>query len=80
MTLPSGKSTDTHRHGNCEESIYVLSGSVECRVGARALRLQAGEQAVVPRGAVHAIRNAGAGTAELMLSYSSAAREFTLAA
>lgn len=79
MTLPAGKATDSHAHGNCEEAIYVLRGRVECRVAGGVLPLQAGERAVVPRGAVHAIRNAGAAPAELMLSYSSAAREFTLA-
>ena len=34
---------------------------------------------VVPRGAVHAICNAGRDAAEVLLGYSSAAREFALA-
>lgn len=79
MTLPPGKATDTHLHANCEESIYVVRGEVECRIDGAALRLNAGGQAVVLRGAVHGIRNAGDAPAELILSYSSAARAFALA-
>ena len=79
MVLRPGMATDTHVHANCEESIYVVRGRVECRVGAQRVALGAGERSVVPRGAVHAIRNAGAEPAEIVLGYSSAAREFALA-
>lgn len=79
MSLPVGNATDVHSHGNCEESVYVVRGSVECTAGGAAVTLAQGEQTVVPRGAVHRLRNAGAGPAETILSYSSAAREFKLA-
>jgi quercetin dioxygenase-like cupin family protein len=79
LSLHPGKSTETHVHANCEESIYVLRGSVECRLGGQRARLGPGERTVVPRGAVHAICNAGSDPAEVLLGYSSAAREFALA-
>ena len=78
MTLPAGQGTDTHRHANCEESIYVVRGEVECRIDDAQVRMSDGGQTVVPKGAVHGIRNAGETPAELILSYSSAARAFEL--
>ena len=79
MTLPPGNATDTHIHANCEESIYVVRGEVECSIGEQRVRMKAGGLSVVPKGAVHGIRNAGEAPAEIILSYSSAARAFELA-
>ena len=79
MVLRPGMATDAHVHANCEEAIYVVHGMVECRTGRRLVKLRTGGQSVVPRGAVHRIKNAGTTPAEVILSYSSAAREFTLA-
>jgi len=79
MTLPPANATDTHIHANCEESIYVVRGEVECRIGEERVRMTAGGLSVVPKGAVHGIRNVGEAPAEIILSYSSAARAFELA-
>ena len=79
MTLPPAKATDTHIHANCEESIYVVRGEVECSIGEERVRMKAGGLSVVPKGAVHGIRNVGEAPAEIILSYSSAARAFELA-
>ena len=79
MTLPPGNGTETHIHANCEESIYVVRGEVECRIGEGRVQMKAGGQSVVPKGAVHGIRNVGQAPAEIILSYSSAARAFELA-
>ena len=38
VTLPLGKATDTHVHGNCEESVYVTHGRVECTSAGRSAR------------------------------------------
>jgi mannose-1-phosphate guanylyltransferase/mannose-6-phosphate isomerase len=80
MTLPPGSANDLHIHGNCEESVYVARGRVECTADGSSTLLEQGEQTVVPRGAVHRLRNAGSEPCEIILSYSSAAREFRLAA
>lgn len=79
MSLPAPNATDRHIHGNCEESVYVVRGHVECHVDGVAVTLTQGEQTVVPRGAAHRLRNVGAEPAEMILSYSSEAREFRLA-
>jgi hypothetical protein len=52
---------------------------IKCTSDGRSALLSAGELTVVPRSAVHGLRNAGAEPAEAILSYSSGAREFTLA-
>ena len=79
MSLPVGNATDTHVHGNCEESVYVVRGKVECTCDGQSQLLSVGELTVMPRGAVHRLRNAGTEPAEIILSYSSNAREFKLA-
>ena len=79
LSIQVGKATDVHIHGNCEEAVYVVQGRIECTTNGESVVLAAGERSVVPRGAVHALRNVGAEPAEIMLSHSSAAREFTLA-
>lgn len=79
LVIHPGQSGDTHRHANCEESIYVLRGEVQCRIGDALQTLAAGAHAVVPRGSVHTISNAGTTAAEVLLGYSAAVREFALA-
>lgn len=79
MRLEPGMATETHVHANCEESIYVLRGTVRCRLGADEIALGAGERSVVPRGSVHAIRNATGESAELLLCYSAAVRAYARA-
>lgn len=79
LVVNPGKSGDTHVHANCEESIYVIRGEVQCRIGEAIETLGAGSHAVVPRACVHSIRNAGAAPAEVVLGYSAAIREFALA-
>jgi mannose-6-phosphate isomerase-like protein (cupin superfamily) len=80
MWLMPDHETDAHLHNNCEESVYVLTGELECLADGVSLALLQGEHSVVPRGSVHTLRNVGAETAELLLSYSSAERAFELAA
>lgn len=76
MTLRAGQAVGAHRHGNAEESIYVVRGEVECRDDSGTRRLAAGACAVVPRGRLHGIVNVGDADAELLLGYSSARRQF----
>ena len=79
LRVQPGKSGDTHVHRNCEESIYVVAGEVECGIGERRLRMSPGACAVVPRGAVHTIRCVSDAPAELLLGYSAAQRDYALA-
>jgi len=78
MSLHPGHANDLHRHGNCEESVYVVSGTIECMTDGSSVTLATGENTVVARSATHLLRNVGSEPAELLLSYSSAEREFSL--
>lgn len=79
MSLLAGCATETHLHDNCEEAVYVISGVVNCVANGSDHQLAAGDHVLVPRGATHQLCNLGTGPAELVLSYSSATRNFTLA-
>ncbi len=78
MSLSAGCVTETHLHDNCEEAVYVISGAVNCVANGSDHQLAAGDHMLVPRGAIHQLSNPGTGPAELILSYSSAARDFTV--
>jgi len=77
LLIDPGKAGDAHMHANCEESVYVVAGTVQCRIGAELAALAAGACVVIPRGRVHSIANVGASPAELILGYSAAARDYT---
>jgi len=79
MTLSAGCATETHLHDNCEEAVYVISGDIECAAGGSKHQLTAGDHTIVRTGTTHELRNVGTVPAELVLSYSSALRDFTLA-
>ena len=68
LVIEPGQSGDTHLHANCEESIYVIRGEVVCRIGAATETLVAGRHAVVPRGAVHSLSNAGDAPLRLLMA------------
>ena len=76
MVLHPGQSNDAHRHPNCEEALYLLRGAVEHRVGDVRLTQAMGTVVVIPQGMQHATTNVGAEPAELLVSYSSGARDY----
>ena len=78
-TLPVGGSNPRHRHPNCEEALYVLSGEIEHYIeGTPNVRMKAGDMILVPRDLVHQAINIGDAPAELLVSFSSAERESVL--
>ena len=79
-TLPVGGSNPRHRHPNCEEALYVLSGEIEHVIeGTPNVRMRAGEAILVPRNRVHQAINVGEAPVELLVSFSSPERESVLA-
>ncbi len=79
MSLPSGNETDAHAHDNCEESVFVLQGELECVTADASVRLAVGAHTIVPRGSIHLLRSIGPDSAEVLLSYSSSERAFRIA-
>lgn len=72
---PGGRNP-VHRHPNCEEALYVVSGEVEHFVeGTPKVRLRTGEAILIPRNLKHQAVNTGAGPAQLLVAFSSSARQ-----
>ena len=75
-TIGVGERNPRHRHPNCEEVLYVLSGEIEHFVaGTPRVRMTAGEAILVPRDAVHQAFNVGAAPVQVLAIFSHAERE-----
>ena len=61
-----GKGTPRHIDHRAVESLYVVEGEFEFVVDGTVSRETTGSLVYVPRGAVHAFRNVGAGTGRLL--------------
>lgn len=64
-----GAAAARHRHSG-EEIVFVLRGSLECRIEGRpAVILNAGESLFIPSGADHEARAVGPGPASVLATY-----------
>jgi quercetin dioxygenase-like cupin family protein len=76
VDIAPGERNPWHRHPNCEEALYVITGEIEHRIeGTPNVRINAGEAILVPRNLLHQAINVGDTTVELLVSFSSADRE-----
>ena len=76
VTIKAGKANPRHRHGNCDELLYLLSGELDhfaSDVGK--LRMKPGDVIVIPIGVAHNARCVSTDDAEMIVIYSSANRE-----
>ena len=64
-----------HLHPNCEELLYVISGSCEHRVGDKKVVLHAGDLLRVPRNTPHQATVLGNEPMRAVISYSSGDRQ-----
>jgi quercetin dioxygenase-like cupin family protein len=78
VTLSPGHCNPRHSHPNCDEVLYVLSGTLEHSVRDAVFVLRAGDTLVIPAGVPHQARNIGAEIADTIVAYSSGQREFKL--
>lgn len=65
--IPSGCSIGEHRHEGEFEAYYVLSGAVEVLESGAWLKLNRYDTHICANGESHALRNAGAETAEVLM-------------
>ncbi|MCC7204107.1 MAG: cupin domain-containing protein [Phycisphaeraceae bacterium] len=73
--IPPGGRNPLHRHPDCEEVLYVLSGEVDHVVeGAPNSVVAAGEAILIPRNLKHQAINRGAVEARLLVVFSSPQR------
>ncbi len=53
VELNAGQRNPTHIHANCEEQLFVLSGSCEHQLGRHVVKLKAGDVIRIPAGVPH---------------------------
>lgn len=73
--IPPGGGPPPHIHHREEESFYLLEGTLAIALGDRELKATTGDFVQIPRGMVHAFRNAGSTTARMLLFFSPAGME-----
>lgn len=69
------QSNPPHVHDNCEEVLYMLSGSCEHQVGTQTVTLKAGDTLRIPAGVPHAART-GREPMRAIVVYNTGARQF----
>lgn len=70
-----GAQNGRHLHPNCDEVLYVASGSIVHSADEERTEMNAGDIISIPSGVVHNARNVGDTDAHLIISFSSAYRE-----
>jgi mannose-6-phosphate isomerase-like protein (cupin superfamily) len=70
-----GQRNPLHKHPNCEEVLYLLSGTLEHVVGNERVVLHAGDVLRVPVGVPHQGINTGKVPARAVVSYDSGTRQ-----
>lgn len=78
VEINAGQSNPPHVHGNCEEVLYVLSGSCEHRVGKQWVTLKAGDTLRIPAGVPHAARTLAKESVRAVVVYNAGERQFTV--
>ena len=73
--VPPGGGPPPHIHHREDETFYLLEGEVEFRVGDETITAGRGDFLNVPRGTVHAFRNAGTEVARIVLTFTPAGME-----
>lgn len=76
MTVGAGVTSELHHHSNCSETIHLLTGHIEQRIGENWQELTSGDTCLIPRGNKHQTRNIGADTAIMMVAYSAGKRVY----
>jgi quercetin dioxygenase-like cupin family protein len=76
--LKAGQRNPRHFHPNCEELLYVISGSCEHIVGAAKVTLKAGDLIRIPRGVPHQAIVLGNEPFRSVVSYDSPDRQMVL--
>ena len=76
MCVDIGVTSALHHHSNCTETIHVLAGKIEQRIGDDWLNMSAGDTCLIPINTRHQTRNVGAVAAIMMIAYSAGTRVY----
>lgn len=74
MTTTPKEITEAHSHPNCSETLHVLSGTIEQRLGDEWHTLHEGDTLLIPRGTIHQTRTISDTDAVMMIAYSNGIR------
>ena len=74
--LNAGQTNPLHVHRNCEEQLFVLSGSCDHRIGDKSVHLKAGDVIRIPAGVVHKATTSDKEPMRAVIVYSSGTRLF----
>jgi quercetin dioxygenase-like cupin family protein len=75
VTIEPGQSNPLHMHPNCEEILYVVSGTCDHRLGDETIALSPGMVICVPRGTPHCARATSPERLVVVVSFSSPDRQ-----
>jgi quercetin dioxygenase-like cupin family protein len=75
VTIAPGQANPLHLHPNCEEVLYVLSGTCEHRVGEETVGLEPGQAICIPRGTPHRARTTSSEPLVVAVCFSSPDRQ-----
>lgn len=78
VIIKSRKSNPRHSHPNCEEVLYLMSGSLEHTIADEKISVLPGDVLTIPPGVFHNVTNIGDGDAHMIVAYSEGKREFEL--
>lgn len=78
VLIKKGESNPCHAHFNCEEVLYLMAGELIHTVGPDSVRLRAGDTLTIPAGMFHNASSVGDVDADMIVTYSSADRDFVL--
>jgi mannose-6-phosphate isomerase-like protein (cupin superfamily) len=76
VEINAGTSNPLHVHPNCEEYLYVLSGSCKHIVGDQLVTLKPGDMARIPKGVPHKATVIGDEPLKAVIVYNSGDRQF----
>ena len=76
MSVDIGVASELHHHTHCTETIHVLEGEIEQRIGDEWIKMAAEETCLIPIGAKHQTRNVGKVPAVMMIAYSAGTRVY----
>jgi quercetin dioxygenase-like cupin family protein len=76
VEINAGQTNPLHVHPNCEELIYIISGSCEHRLGSQTVTLKTGDVLRIPRGVPHKAETSEKEPVQAVIVYSSGDRQF----
>jgi quercetin dioxygenase-like cupin family protein len=76
VQINAGQKNPLHKHPNCDEIIYMISGTGEYRVGDQKVVLKAGDALRIPKNAIHDAKTIGDEPMKSVVVYDTGSRQF----